>query len=203
MGDPLSRSIPAPVSACDLGLTTLFGGSINPGRQSANCFIFLCKMESLVQRGARRADDFLIGFMEADADDDTRRRIFPMRSDVEMLWQVLSNLIGNAIKYRKEDGPSLVRISMEEKDEALQIRVEDNGIGLSEEEKERAFERFFQASPSMEGIGVGLSIARTIVNDLGGMIWIESEGKGRGCRSHCLSTPPLKGGWTAAPSVQR
>jgi signal transduction histidine kinase len=103
-----------------------------------------------------------------------------MRSDGEMLWQVLSNLVGNAIKYRKADGPSLIRISMEEKDRALQIRVEDNGIGLSAEERERAFERFFQASPSMEGIGVGLSITRTIVNDLGGMIWIDSEGKGRG-----------------------
>jgi signal transduction histidine kinase len=61
-----------------------------------------------------------------------------------------------------------------------EVRVTDNGVGLSPEEQQEAFALFFQSSASVEGIGVGLALSRSIVEELGGKIMIESEGRGKG-----------------------
>jgi PAS domain S-box-containing protein len=103
-----------------------------------------------------------------------------LRCDEEMLWHVFSNLINNALKFRKKDTPLKIRIAAEQRDGELLVRVADNGIGMDPAEKEKAFTRFFQTSASTEGSGVGLAICRRILEDLGGSIRLDSEGKDTG-----------------------
>lgn len=100
--------------------------------------------------------------------------------DSEMLWHVFSNIMNNAIKYRRENEPLKITIRAEPRDGEVHVRFRDNGIGLEESEKNKLFTRFYQVSPSSEGSGVGLAICRRIVRDLGGRIWMESEGENMG-----------------------
>lgn len=100
-------------------------------------------------------------------------------SDREMLWHVFSNCISNAIKYRSIRDPR-ISITVDRTAEVATVRVEDNGIGLTEEEAENAFKRFFQSTPTSDGIGLGLSISRSIVEMMGGTIRIESPGRSLG-----------------------
>lgn len=103
-----------------------------------------------------------------------------VRSDREMLWHVFSNLINNAIKYRKKgDSPRIEVYARKRKKEAI-VRIADNGLGLSDECRKRIFDRFYQERPSAEGIGVGLTICKLLVEEFGGVLSIDSEGIGCG-----------------------
>lgn len=94
----------------------------------------------------------------------------------EML-QLFQNLIGNAIKFKREGIDPLVKVSSKEKDTEYIILVEDNGIGIEDEYKNRIFEAFqrLNSSSDYEGSGLGLSICKKIIDNLGGRIWVESE----------------------------
>jgi hypothetical protein len=111
--------------------------------------------------------------------------------DAEMLWHVFANLVGNAIKFRKAGGPGRLEISADREGEMTVLRFRDRGIGLAPEEQASAFERFYQAAPSVEGSGVGLSICRMIITELGGTITLESEGSGAGATA-TVSLPSAK-----------
>jgi PAS domain S-box-containing protein len=100
-------------------------------------------------------------------------------ADREILWHVFSNLVNNAVKYRREGRPH-ISVGMEIAGDRVRVRITDNGIGLTEKERSMAFERFYQASGSAEGIGLGLSISTNIVERFGGSLQLESEGRGRG-----------------------
>jgi PAS domain S-box-containing protein len=104
-----------------------------------------------------------------------------MSSDIEMLWHVFSNLISNAIKFQRREGLPEISISSQARDKHVIVKIEDNGIGMSREVQERIFARFFQASASIEGSGVGLTICKHIVEDLEGSIRMTSQGPGHGC----------------------
>jgi PAS domain S-box-containing protein len=106
-----------------------------------------------------------------------------IQSDGEMLWHLLSNLFNNAIKYRNRDVPASITVSVEPRQDEIQIRIADNGIGIDEDDKEILFTRFYQASAASEGSGVGLAICKMIAEGLGGRVWIESEGRGKGTTS--------------------
>jgi len=95
--------------------------------------------------------------------------------DRDRLRQVLDNLLGNAVKYSPEGGEIVVRISTVA-DEA-RVQVEDQGIGIAAEVLPRLFERFYQGQdPGVSaGLGLGLYIARMLVEAHGGRIWAESE----------------------------
>jgi PAS domain S-box-containing protein len=118
----------------------------------------------------------------ASYDFEVQTKLLPemVHSDPEMLWHVFSNILNNAVKYRNKEYRPRIRIAVRKADGELQITLTDNGVGMSEEEVERSFERFYQASTSAEGIGVGLTISRMIVEGLGGRILMESPGLGRG-----------------------
>ncbi|MDR0316736.1 MAG: response regulator [Treponema sp.] len=106
--------------------------------------------------------------------------------DDQRLAQVIANLLGNAIKFTPEEGSiSLVARFVEEKDDVctIQISVSDTGIGINHEQQEKLFMSFEQAESSTTrkfgGTGLGLAISKSIVELMGGRIWIESElGKG-------------------------
>ena len=100
-------------------------------------------------------------------------------ADRELLWHVFANLVGNSIKYRSPSSPYLY-IRCEKKGDDALVQVEDNGAGFSREDREKAFDRFYQSSPSTEGVGLGLNISKMITEKLGGSIRIDSEGRNQG-----------------------
>jgi PAS domain S-box-containing protein len=103
-----------------------------------------------------------------------------VNGDEELLWHIFSNLVNNAIKFRKREGGGRLEISAAPEGVMTVLRFRDHGIGLGPEELAHAFERFYQAAPSAEGCGVGLAICRMMVTEMGGSITLESEGRGQG-----------------------
>jgi len=97
------------------------------------------------------------------------------------LRQVFQNLIGNSLKYHKQDGIPEIKISCKETKTHFQFSVQDNGIGIAPEYFEKIFIIFQRLHNKDEysGTGMGLAITKKIIENLGGKIWIESkEGKG-------------------------
>jgi two-component system phosphate regulon sensor histidine kinase PhoR len=102
--------------------------------------------------------------------------------------QVLTNLIGNAIKYGPPDGMITVRLRRAEagsigglEGPAAVVSVTDSGQGMTPEQQIRLFQRFYRARNSRaEGLGLGLYLSRQFVQMHGGRIWVES-GEGAGC----------------------
>jgi PAS domain S-box-containing protein len=94
-------------------------------------------------------------------------------ADKERIIQVLSNLIGNAIKFTREGGSIVVAAQSHEG--MVRVTVSDTGQGLSEEQMPHLFDRYWQARKDGRlGIGLGLTIAKGIVEAHGGRIWAES-----------------------------
>ena len=104
-----------------------------------------------------------------------REEMPELAADRGQMVQLLQNLIGNAIKFRGDE-PPVVRISAEERDGAWVIAVEDNGIGIPEQQGDRIFAIFqrLHRPESYPGTGIGLSICRKIVERHGGSIHVES-----------------------------
>lgn len=98
-----------------------------------------------------------------------------VRGDRSQLHQVFTNLIGNAIKYRRGDPPR-IRISAERVDNCWRFSVADNGIGIAPEYHERVFEVFqrLHTNEEYEGTGIGLAVVRRIIERHGGRVWLES-----------------------------
>ncbi len=104
-----------------------------------------------------------------------------VRAQPSQVYQLLQNLISNAIKFKRLPVPPVVQISSQKNAGMVEISVEDNGIGIASQYHEQVF-RVFQRLHSRDkypGTGIGLAICKKIVEQNGGRIWIESElGKG-------------------------
>jgi signal transduction histidine kinase len=97
-----------------------------------------------------------------------------IRCDHDRVIQLFSNLIGNAIKFTPDGGTITVRASAEP--DVVRFAVVDTGPGISAAELPYVFDRYYQAQrKNRDGIGLGLSIARGIVEAHGGRIWVESK----------------------------
>ena len=104
-------------------------------------------------------------------------------ADRDRLFQVLANLVGNAVKFTPEGG-RIALSSAQARGGEVQVTVSDTGPGIPEAEQARLFDRFWQARRARgTGAGLGLAIARGIVEAHGGRIWVESE-LGTGTRFH-------------------
>lgn len=104
--------------------------------------------------------------------------------------RLMQNLIGNAIKYRSNERSPEIEISVAPDKLGWRFCVADNGIGIDPAQFERLF-RVFQrlhTREKYEGTGIGLAVARKIVEHHGGRIWAESEGEGHGSR-FCFILP--------------
>ena len=99
-----------------------------------------------------------------------------LRCDATRIVQVLNNLISNALKYSPEGG--LVRVAISDTEEGAFVSVTDQGIGISPAERDTIFEPFRRSSMTRDtipGVGLGLSVARRIVEAHGGKIWADSK----------------------------
>ena len=104
-------------------------------------------------------------------------------ADRDRIEQVLTNLVSNAIRYSPEG--SAVEIGVQAHPEWIQLSVHDHGIGVPRDQQQRIFERFARVNDDGVGIGLGLAIAKAIVEQHGGRIWVESTGKqGEGSTFH-------------------
>jgi PAS domain S-box-containing protein len=100
-----------------------------------------------------------------------------VQGDPRQLTQLLQNLIGNALKFRKPGRPPRVKVWAEREGGFWRISVQDNGIGLDPRFSERVFVIFqrLHTRDEYEGTGLGLAICRKIVERHGGRIWVESK----------------------------
>ncbi len=112
--------------------------------------------------------------LEAQGEMDLPR----VRADAARVLQVLSNLIGNAVKFTPDRG--VVTLSARPAGEELRVSVADTGPGIAADHLPHVFGAFWQAqSADRRGVGLGLAIARSVVESHGGRIWVESrEGEG-------------------------
>ncbi len=100
------------------------------------------------------------------------------------LYQVLSNLVRNALDHMGECSAPVIRVSIRDEGDAHRISVSDNGRGVLPAERERIFELFQQGTGgARRGSGLGLAIVRKIAATHGGRAWVESE-PGAGCHFH-------------------
>jgi two-component system sensor histidine kinase BaeS len=106
----------------------------------------------------------------------------PVRADEDRIGQVLLNLVGNALQYTPTGGQ--VRITACRRGREIQISVVDTGIGIPAEHLPFLFTRFYRVDKSRSrvggGSGIGLTIAKHLVEAHGGHIWAESPGPGQG-----------------------
>ena len=90
--------------------------------------------------------------------------------------QVMQNLIGNALKYRRNGQAPIIHVSAESSGKVWQFAVRDNGIGVDAQYHERIFGIFkrLHGNDKYEGTGIGLAICQKVIERNGGKIWIES-----------------------------
>lgn len=97
--------------------------------------------------------------------------------NTEKMWRVMSNLLGNAIKFSPE--LATITVKMEERNNSVLIAIVDHGIGVPEAIQNKIFDMFGQAKRSgtagEEPFGLGLAISKQIIENHGGHIWVESE----------------------------
>jgi signal transduction histidine kinase len=109
------------------------------------------------------------------------------QADRAKLIVAVSNLINNAIRYTPDGGT--VELSAYRKDDEAWLQVKDNGRGISQRNLESIFDGFYQVEDHMTrksgGLGIGLSIVRNTMKLLGGRVWAESPGEGRGSTFIC------------------
>lgn len=140
-------------------------------------------MTDLAPRSAQRSHNLTLGIPPG----------LPLvLADATQLHKILYNLVSNAIKYTPEGGTvtvdahevQLADLPLKVRDRILadrtylQINVRDTGVGISAEDQERIFDRFYRTENSLKieagGTGLGLSLARPLINLMGGEIWVES-----------------------------
>lgn len=104
-------------------------------------------------------------------------------ADPEQLKRVINNIVGNSVKYMEAERPGHIGIFIKDEPEFVQIEIQDNGKGIAKKELPHIFERCYRTDASRNsskgGSGLGLSIAKKIIEEHGGKIWANSvEGEG-------------------------
>jgi len=116
----------------------------------------------------------------------------PLKIDLPKMSVVFVNLILNAIRFTPVDGEIALRVS--DRNDEIMISIVDTGRGIAKESLEKIFEVFYQEDDHMTrrygGLGLGLSIARELVNLHGGRIWAESDGLGKGATIQVVLPKP-------------
>ena len=156
--------------------------------------VLLCKMMNLADIVKDVAFEFKKRAAEKGVDLSVKlpRQEFWILADSDKVMQVLSNLVDNAIKFTPSKGAVEISLSVSKEEVACEVR--DTGIGIAAENLSKMFEKFQQfsrtAGPGEKGFGLGLSIAKGIVELHRGRIWVKSE---PGLGTRVTFTLPLRG----------
>jgi len=134
-------------------------------------------IESVVQRLRSQFQE-----KEITLDIDISPSLPPVAIDEDRISQILINILGNALQYTPTGGEVLLEAV--DKDNELEVRVTDTGVGISAEHVPHIFTRFYRVDKSRSraggGSGIGLTITKHLIEAHGGQIWAESDGKGHG-----------------------
>jgi len=140
-----------------LNMTQIESGSISPDRN-------LVKLQDVVAAALDEAKHMAAG-KNCIFELDVPREMSPVFVDKDLIRIAVTNLMSNAVKYNKEGGT--VAVTVEDTEDAIQIRVADTGIGINEEEEVQIFDKFFRSADervqAIGGHGLGLALARQIV----------------------------------------
>jgi PAS domain S-box-containing protein len=148
-------------------------------QQAANLNVLVEDALNLAYHSARAHDQSFEIALERDLDDTLR----PIDIVPEDITRVLLNLIGNGLYAARERGLKgngtfrpVLKVTTRECGEGVEIRIWDNGVGISSEFQDKVFQPFFTTKPTGEGTGLGLSISYEIVTQQhGGTIVVDSE----------------------------
>lgn len=106
-----------------------------------------------------------------------------VQADADKVTQILNNIVGNAIKFT-DSGSIMVSARVKEEEEMMHIFITDTGIGISQEDQRKLFGKFEQIHSQTNGrppgTGLGLYISRELARKMGGDLWIEQSGVGKG-----------------------
>jgi len=153
-----------------LDLSRIEAGMEETHRESIDLGTVISRCIGLVQPGADKKD---IGINNHLPDE-----IPPVWADEKHLRQILMNILSNAVKYTNDGGSVDIKV-LTEKDNVVSVIVEDTGIGISEEDQLRIFETFERVHDKLlsdeGGTGLGLSLARKLIELNGGSIRLKSE----------------------------
>ena len=175
---------------------------INHKELAAEKFALLPMVQEIVQRCAS-----IDGYEHVEIQLKVEEGV-TLNTDPYLLNIVLQNLIENAIKYRNTShtAESFMRVSCQRQDDHTYIDVADNGIGISQEQVEKLFEMFSRAVDYQKGAGLGLYIAKMIMEKLGGKIQLyENRKRYTQFRLELPHTPPTNTTLTSsnAPGTHR
>jgi signal transduction histidine kinase len=126
---------------------------------------------------------WIIGNKELTFEVDVAEELPEVESDERWLAHILMNLLANAVKFTPEHGKVVLRALCAEDDETLVLEVEDSGIGIAPEQRQRIFEPFRQLASGDEkgygGVGLGLALVARLTDLLGATVELDSTvGKG-------------------------
>jgi PAS domain S-box-containing protein len=102
--------------------------------------------------------------------------------------ELLQNLIENSVKYLGEQPEPHIEIDSRQEDTETIYYIKDNGMGIDHRDQEKVFGLFEKLDPRVEGTGIGLALAKRIIELHGGRIWVESEGLSKGS-TFCFTIP--------------
>jgi signal transduction histidine kinase len=126
--------------------------------------------------------------MAGDIRVDVEKELPIVNGDRPRLVEVLQNLIDNAAKFMGDQPAPRIEIGTRKERGQQVFFVKDNGIGINPSYHERIFGLFDKLDPRSEGTGVGLALAKRIIEVHGGRIWVESQGKDKGSM-FCFTLP--------------
>ena len=169
---------------------------IELGRMKYDCSKFdICKIINLVveeQKPFAKDKRLTISF-----ENKTQKKECEVYADIGKIKQVLTNLVDNAIKYTLKGG-IIITLNKIDHGERILLTVTDSGMGMSPQTIERLFKKFSRADSANEvnviGTGLGLYVAKSLIEAQNGKIWATSSGEGNGSIFHIEIPSSVEGG---------
>lgn len=166
-----------------------FGYVVEAAKNMANLIEGLLKFSRLgrnttsgIQVPLKDILETVLQSLNQDIMDHKAKIILPEKlpvitGDKSLLGQIFANLINNAIRYHRKDVDPEIRLTAEENEDTIVIKVQDNGMGIPKEHFNKIFNLFqrLHSNDEYPGTGIGLALVKKAVNALGGSIYLESE----------------------------
>ena len=144
----------------------------------------LCSIENIIDEALKSFETWA-STKSIRMEKNIHGPISDLYADPNKINQVLNNLVGNAIKFTPNNGSIIIEASFDNENKEIKVIVQDTGSGIAQGDLKKVFDKFYQAAGKSHseiiGTGIGLSIAKEIVELHCGRIWAESE-QGQGAK---------------------